>query len=66
MIILYWPTHGAIKESEGAPKQHQNDPKSPEVAKWSNKAQHGPSGHKTVLRDIIHDYMPYWPTHGAI
>ena len=51
---------------QNGPKQHQNDPKPPEVAKWSNKAQNCPSGPKTVLRDIINDYMSYWPTHGAI
>ena len=35
--------------------------------KWPKrfyKAQNGPWGHKTVLRDIIHDYMSCWPTLG--
>ena len=37
--------------------------------KWRKcpyKAKNCSDGLKTVFRDIIHDCMSYWPTHGAI
>ena len=57
----------------GGPKMAQTAPKPPKRAqnqqKWRKcpyKAQNGSDGPKTVFRDIIHDCMSYWPTHGAI
>ena len=62
---------GAILGPTGASKGPKTALKPPKMTqnhqKWPKrfyKAQNGPWGHKTVLRDIIHDYMSCWHTLG--
>jgi len=65
-----WPTLGPFRDPRGpqkGPKQLWNLLKWPKITRSGQngyKAQNGPWGHKTVLRDIIHDYMSCWPTLG--
>ena len=70
MIVSHiGPPMGPFGDPWGGPKMAQTAPKRPKMAqnlqrwpKWSYKTQNGPSGTKTVLRDILYDYMLYWPT----
>ena len=61
MIICHiGPPTGAFRDPRGTqngPKRHKMAQNHQKWRSWANKAQIGPSGPQTVLKDITHDYI---------